>query len=49
MIENEFAKIHKLYIADGHHRAKSASRAREEKKKANPIITEVKSIIILLL
>jgi uncharacterized protein (DUF1015 family) len=36
MIENEFAKIHKLYIADGHHRAKSASRAREEKLKSNP-------------
>ncbi len=36
MIENEFAKIHKLYIADGHHRAKSASRAKEEKMKANP-------------
>ena len=36
MIEIEFAKIHKLYIADGHHRAKSASRAREEKMKANP-------------
>lgn len=36
MIENEFAKINKLYIADGHHRAKSASRAREEKMKANP-------------
>jgi len=35
-IINEFAKIKKLYIADGHHRAKSASRAREEKKKANP-------------
>ncbi len=35
MIENEFAKIHKLYIADGHHRAKSASRAREEKMKSN--------------
>ena len=35
-IENEFAKIHKLYIADGHHRAKSASRAKEEKMKANP-------------
>ena len=32
---SEFAKINKLYIADGHHRAKSASRAREEKKKAN--------------
>ena len=36
MIENEFAKIHKLYIADGHHRAKSASRAKKEKMKANP-------------
>jgi len=35
-VENEFAKIHKLYIADGHHRAKSASRAREEKRKSNP-------------
>ncbi|MBE0550906.1 MAG: DUF1015 domain-containing protein, partial [Ignavibacterium sp.] len=35
-IENEFAKTHKLYIADGHHRAKSASRAKEEKMKANP-------------
>jgi uncharacterized protein (DUF1015 family) len=34
-IENEFAKINKLYIADGHHRAKSASRAKEEKMKAN--------------
>ena len=35
-IINEFKNINKLYIADGHHRAKSASRAREEKKKANP-------------
>ena len=35
IIINEFEKINKLYIADGHHRAKSASRAREEKKKAN--------------
>ncbi len=34
-IEKEFAKINKLYIADGHHRAKSASRAREEKMKSN--------------
>jgi uncharacterized protein (DUF1015 family) len=32
---DEFKKINKLYIADGHHRAKSASRARDEKKKAN--------------
>jgi uncharacterized protein (DUF1015 family) len=36
IVENEFARIQKLYIADGHHRAKSASRAREEKKKTNP-------------
>jgi len=35
-IINEFAKINRLYIADGHHRAKSASRARVEKKKSNP-------------
>lgn len=35
LIINEFAKIDKLYVADGHHRAKSASRAREEKRKAN--------------
>jgi len=35
-IVNEFKNINKLYIADGHHRAKSASRAREEKKKVNP-------------
>lgn len=34
-IISEFAKINKLYIADGHHRAKSASRARDEKKKGN--------------
>ena len=34
-IIDEFKKINKLYIADGHHRAKSASRAREEKEKAN--------------
>lgn len=36
IIISEFAKIIKLYIADGHHRAKSASRAREEKMKSNP-------------
>ena len=36
MIEEEFTKINKLYIADGHHRAKSASRAKEEKTKTNP-------------
>lgn len=35
-IISEFEKINKLYIADGHHRAKSASRAREEKMKSNP-------------
>ncbi len=36
LIISEFSKINKLYIADGHHRAKSASRAREEKMKSNP-------------
>lgn len=36
IIVDEFKKISKLYIADGHHRAKSASRAREEKKNRNP-------------
>ena len=32
----EFGKQDKLYVADGHHRAKSASRAREEKRNSNP-------------
>jgi len=36
IIIDEFAKINRLYIADGHHRAKSASRAKEEMKKNNP-------------
>lgn len=36
IIVDEFKKISKLYIADGHHRAKSASRAKEEKMKSNP-------------
>lgn len=36
VIVEEFKKVDKLYIADGHHRAKSASRAKEEKMKANP-------------
>jgi uncharacterized protein (DUF1015 family) len=36
LIINEFKNIKNLYIADGHHRAKSASRAREEKLNANP-------------
>lgn len=35
-IIDEFKKVDRLYIADGHHRAKSASRAREAKQKANP-------------
>lgn len=36
IIIDEFKKINKLYIADGHHRAKSASRAKEEMKMNNP-------------
>ncbi|HKI77858.1 MAG TPA: DUF1015 family protein [Ignavibacteriaceae bacterium] len=35
-IVEEIGKVKNLYIADGHHRAASAGRAREEKKKANP-------------
>jgi uncharacterized protein (DUF1015 family) len=31
-----FAKTRAIYIADGHHRAKSASRARAELRAANP-------------
>jgi len=36
LIINAFTSVDKLYIADGHHRAKSASRAREEMMKLNP-------------
>ncbi len=35
-IINEIAKADHLYIADGHHRAASAGRAREVKRSANP-------------
>ncbi len=31
-----FAKVESLYIADGHHRAAAASRARRIKKESNP-------------
>ncbi len=31
-----FAEVPRLYVADGHHRTKSASRAREELAAANP-------------
>jgi uncharacterized protein (DUF1015 family) len=36
LLIEEFSKIDKLYVADGHHRAKSASRARDEMRKSNP-------------
>ena len=36
ILEDEFTKIKNLYIADGHHRAASASRARKVKQEANP-------------
>ena len=36
ILHDEFTKIKNLYIADGHHRAASASRARKIKKDANP-------------
>ncbi|AKI96835.1 DUF1015 domain-containing protein [Kosmotoga pacifica] len=35
-IESAFKKVHCLYIADGHHRAASASRVREIMKTENP-------------
>jgi uncharacterized protein (DUF1015 family) len=36
ILQDEFAKVKNLYIADGHHRAASAGRARKLKKDANP-------------
>lgn len=35
-IEKAFSKIPELYVADGHHRAESASLARKELRAANP-------------
>lgn len=35
-IVEEIAKVKSLYIADGHHRAASASRARKVKQESNP-------------
>ena len=36
ILQDEFAKVKNLYIADGHHRAASASRARKIKQETNP-------------
>jgi uncharacterized protein (DUF1015 family) len=36
IIANEFKSVPSLYIADGHHRAASASRAQKVKKEQNP-------------
>lgn len=35
-IRSEFGKLPYMYVADGHHRSASGSRARELKKAANP-------------
>ena len=35
-LEKAFAEVEHLYIADGHHRCKSASRAAEELREKNP-------------
>lgn len=35
-IENEFAKLGCLYVADGHHRSASAARVKEMRQKENP-------------
>jgi len=37
--EDAFREIEALYVADGHHRCKNASRAAEEMKKKNPAHT----------
>ncbi len=39
LIVDEIEKVKNLYIADGHHRAASASRARKEKQNSNPAHT----------
>lgn len=36
IVVNEITKVKNLYIADGHHRAASASRAQKVKKEQNP-------------
>lgn len=36
VVVDEIAKVKNLYIADGHHRAASASRAQKVKKELNP-------------
>jgi uncharacterized protein (DUF1015 family) len=36
IIVNEIAKVRNLYIADGHHRAASASRTQKSKQEKNP-------------
>lgn len=36
LVVNEIAKVKKLYIADGHHRAASAARTQKAKQDANP-------------
>ena len=38
-IQNEFAKVDCLYIADGHHRSAAATRVCEIRKKDNPLHT----------
>lgn len=39
IIQNEFGKIDRIYIADGHHRAASAVRVGLKKEKENPDYT----------
>ena len=43
ILQDEFAKVKNLYIADGHHRAASAGRARKLKMDANPLHTGAES------
>ncbi len=38
-LQNSFAQIKSLYVADGHHRSASATRVRKERQDANPLHT----------
>ena len=48
VLESLFSRIPCLYIADGHHRAASASRARTELRSANPHHTGLESYNFVL-
>jgi len=48
-LQNEFAKLDALYVADGHHRSASASRLYDQKKQKDQILVLRSTIIFLRL